>query len=385
MRIRLLPFRYAVRNLYRDQARFVQTLGGSALVVFLVMGAHALNEGMRKTLSASGSPDNIILLGAGSEESMQRSEVSEQAAGIAEASIAGVYARLGTRAVSPEILHMALLRMPGDVEARGLVRGVTPRAMLVHPGIAIMQGDFPGPGEMIVGRLAWKRFAVKAKDLAPGTRIGFDDAELTVSGIFAAPGTVLESEIWMDINDLRTLAQRDTVSAVVLRLDGGEPEDVDLFTRQRLDLELSAIGEKEYYDKLASFYAPVRTMTWITAALIGAAAVFGGLNTLYAAFAARVRETATLQAIGFRRAAVFFSFVQESLMTSMLGTLLGALLAITLLADRIVYLSVGTFRLGFGPETLFAGILAGVLLGLIGSIPPAVRCLQPSLPQALRD
>jgi putative ABC transport system permease protein len=383
--IKLLPFGYAARNLYRDKTRLAQTLGGSALVVFLVMGAHALNEGMRKTLSASGSPDNIILLGAGSEESMQRSEVSEQAAGIAEASIAGVYTRLGTRAVSPEIVHMAFMQLPGQIEARGLVRGVTPRAMLVHSDVAIMQGTFPGPGEVMVGRLAWKRFGVKPEDLSPGARIGFDDAELTVSGIFAAPGTVLESEMWMHINDLRTLAQRDTVSAVVLRLDGGEPEDVELFTRQRLDLELTAIGEKDYYEKLAAFFAPLRTMTWITAALIAAAAVFGGLNTLYAAFAARVRETATLQAIGFRRGAVYFSFVQESLMTSLLGTLLGAMVAVLLLADRVVYLSAGTFRLQFGPETLLAGMLAGTLLGLLGSLPPAVRCLKPSLPQALRD
>jgi putative ABC transport system permease protein len=189
----------------------------------------------------------------------------------------------------------------------------------------------------------------------------------------------------MHLNDLRTLAQRDTVSAVVVRLDGGDPADVQLFTRQRLDLELSAVSERDYYARLAAFYAPVRGMTWVTAALIAASAVFGGLNTLYAAFASRVREIATLQAIGFRRVAIYVSFVQESLMTSLFGALLGALAAVLILADRVVYLSAGAFRLGFGPETLFAGLFAGTLLGLIGSIPPALRCLKPGLPQALRD
>ncbi len=381
----LLPFSYAVRNLYRDPTRLLQTLGGSALVVFLVMGAYALNQGMRKTLSSSGSPDNIILLGAGSEESFQRSEVSEQAAGIAEASVAGVYTPLGTRAVSPEIIHMALLGMPDGSSARGMLRGVSPRSLLVHRDVTLIEGRYPGPGEVMVGRLAWKRLGTGAGVLVPGTRISLDDAELSVVGIFAAPGTVLESEVWMDINDLRTLSQRDTVSAVVMRLDTGEAEDVEMFTRQRLDLELSAIGEKEYYAKLASFYAPVRTMTWITAALIATAAVFGGLNTLYAAFASRVREIATLQAIGFRRRAIFLSFIQESLMTSLLGTLLGAVIAVALLADRMVFLSAGTFRLAFDADTLFAGIIAGTLLGLIGAVPPAARCFKPHLPQALRD
>ena len=73
----LLPFGYAVRNLYRDKTRLVQTLVGSSLVVLLVMSAQALNAGMQRTLRASGSPANLMLLGAGSEESVQRSEVSE--------------------------------------------------------------------------------------------------------------------------------------------------------------------------------------------------------------------------------------------------------------------------------------------------------------------
>lgn len=381
----LLPFGYAVRNLYRDKTRLAQTLAGSALVVLLVMGAHALNAGMRRTLSATGSPANVMLLGAGSEESVQRSEVSEQAAGIAETSIAGVATVMGTRAVSPEIIHMAYLELADGPRVRGMVRGVTPRALLTHRALAVVQGDFPRPGELMVGRLAWKRLGVEQEALQPGGEVSLDGIPFTLSGIFAAPGTVMESEIWMDLNDLRTVAQRDTVSSVVVRLDGGEAEDVELFTRQRLDLELSAIGERQYYERLAAFYAPVRAMTWATAVLIATAAVFGGLNTLYAAFASRVREIATLQAIGFRRIAILISLIQESMMTSLLGALLGAILASLLLSDRLVYLSTGTFQLTLGPETLMVGVLAGVGLGLLGALPPAFRCLKPNLPQALRD
>lgn len=381
----MLPFGYAVRNLYRDPARLMQTLAGSALVVFLVMGAHALNEGMRRTLSASGSAENVMLLGAGSEESAQRSEVSEQAAGIAEAGIPGVASVLDTRAVSPEIFHMAILTLSDGGEVRGMVRGVTPRALLTHQEVTLLEGAFPGPGEIMAGRLAWKRFGVKAEEFTPGAKLMLEDMPLTVSGVFAAPGTVMESELWMDLNDLRTAAQRETVSSIVVTLDEGEKADVDLFTRQRLDLELSAIGEEIYYEKLAAFYAPVRAMTWTTAVLIATAAVFGGLNTLYAAFASRVREIATLQAIGFSRGAILVSLIQESMMTTLLGTLLGAIFAAVALADRLVYLSAGAFHLTLGPETLLTGISAGVILGGVGALPPAIRCLKPSLPQALRD
>ncbi|MGA1193187.1 MAG: ABC transporter permease [Kiritimatiellia bacterium] len=381
----LLPFHYAVRNLYRDKARLLQTIGGSALVVMLVMGAYALNDGMRRTLQASGSPRNTILLGTGSEESMQRSEVAERAAGIAEASLSGLHEVMGTRAVSPEIIHMAYLKMPDGTQARGMVRGVTAGALLTHPEVALLEGRFPGPGEVMAGRLAWKRFGVNEGALRPGDRIQFDSASLEISGVFAAPGTVMESEIWLNLNDLRTLAQRETVSSIIVRRDTADEDDIALFTRQRLDLELTAINERAYYQKLAAFYAPVRLMTWLTAMLIAVSAVFGGLNTLYAAFASRVREVATLQAMGFRRFAVVISFIQESMMTALIGTLLGALVATVALTDRVVHLSAGAFYLRIGPEALLSGITAGVLLGLIGAMPPAIRCLKPSLPRALRE
>ncbi len=381
----MLPFGYATRNLMRDRARLLQTLAGSALVVLLVMGAYALNDGMARAMRASGSPRNVMLLGAGSEESVQRSEVSEQAAGIAEASIAGVFRRMDTRAVSPEIYHMAYFDFPEHGRGRGMIRGVTARALLTHPSVSVVEGHFPQPGEVLVGRMAYKAFGVPPEALAVGRPLIFDGVELTVSGTLANPGTVTESEIWMDLNELRTLAQRDSVSAVVVRLEDGDPGDVDLFTKQRFDLELVAITEEKYFEKLVGFYAPVRAMTWITAALISISAIFGGLNTLYAAFAARIREIATLQAMGYRPLAIVISFIQESLMASLLGTLIGALIAAAILSGRVVSLSAGAFTLSFEPETLYVGLLAGTLLGLVGALPPAVRCLKPPLPSALRD
>src|SRR6187402_299122 len=99
----MLPFSYAVRNLFRSKARLLQTIGGSALVVLLVMAAVAINQGMKRVLSASGSPNNVVFVGAGSEEGIQRSGVPETAGGIAEAAFSGIDEELGVRAVSSEI------------------------------------------------------------------------------------------------------------------------------------------------------------------------------------------------------------------------------------------------------------------------------------------
>ncbi len=382
----MLPFSYAVRNLFRSKTRLLQTVGGSALVVLLVMAATAINDGMTRVLSASGSPRNVILVGAGSEESIQRSEVPEKSAGIAEAAVSGIAERLGTRAVSSEIHYMNYVQFGDGRRAQVLLRGVAPEALRAHPEVQLTAGEFPASGQLMAGRLAWRKLGVPPEALQPGQRVKLDDQELLISGAFAAPGTVMESELWASLSDLRVLAKRDTLSCVVLRLDDPTDfADAELFTKQRLDLELSALRESDYYARLTTFFRPLRAMTWITAGLIAAGAVFGGVNTLYAAFASRVREMATLQAVGFGRLSLLASLIQESTLACLIGTLLASLAALLLLEGRTVPFSIGAFVLEISPQTAFTGILTGLLLGLLGALPPAVRCLKPALGVALRS
>jgi ABC-type lipoprotein release transport system permease subunit len=381
----MLPFSYAVRNLFRSKSRLLQTIGGSALVVLLVMSAVAINSGMKQVLAASGSPYNVILIGAGSEESVQRSEVADRAAGIAEAGIPGISEALGVRAVSSEIHYMNYLGLPDGRRAQGTFRGVTPQALRVHPQVRLIAGTFPNAGQLMAGQLAWRKLGLDESDLKVGTKLLLDGQEFAVSGIFAAPGTVLESELWATLGDLRVLAKRETVSCVVLRLD--DPDDfaeADLFAKQRLDLELSALRESDYYERLSAFFKPLRAMTWITAGLIAAGALFGGMNTLYAAFASRVKEMATLQAVGFGRRSLLLSLVQESTLACLTGTLVASLIALVFLDGRTVPFSIGAFTLEIGPLAATTGILTGFALGLLGALPPAIRCLKPPLPTALR-
>jgi len=381
----MLPFTYALRNLFRDPARLAQTVGGSALVVILLIAAVALNEGMDKVLSASGSPKNVILLGKGSEESVERSEVDIEVEAAAGTSIPGVESQLGVEAISGEIIYQAPIRTESGEEEQALLRGVLEKALLVHTTVALLEGRFPGPDEAMVGRLAHRKLGVDEEELAMGKTVYFGEVPVRISGIFAAPGTVLESEIWFDRNNLASLSQRDTLSSVTIRLAEVDMDEVELFTFQRNDLEVAAIREDHYYEKLSVFYEPIKVMTWVTAALVGAGAIFGGLNTLYAAFAARIKEMATLQAIGYTRTALFVSLVQESLLATLTGTLVAFVFAFFFLDGQTVPFSIGTFTLTLTPKVIFAGLVTGVLLGSLGTLPPAIRCLAPSLPKALRS
>ena len=272
------------------------------------------------------------------------------------------------------------------VKAQALLRGITPTAFEVHREVRLLNGQYPRPGEVIIGKLAWHTLGVNEADLAKGGMITFEGQEFRVAGIFEAPGTVMESEIWIGRTDLMTLVQRDSLSCVVVRLESADDfPEADLFTKQRLDLELVAIRESDYYSKLAQFYGPIRGMTWLTAGLVAAGAAFGGLNMLYASFSSRIRELATLQAVGFSRLAILISLIQESLLATLMGTLLAAFLATVVLEGVNVPFSIGTFRLSLTISIILTGLGTGVALGSLGALPPALRCLGSPLPVALRS
>ena len=78
--------------------------------------------------------------------------------------------------------------------------------------------------------------------------------------------------------------------------------EVQLFFKERTDLELQSVAETDYYQSLQRHYTPVRLLAWAVVLLVAGAGVFAGLNMMYGAVAGRIREIATLQAVGYRRA-----------------------------------------------------------------------------------
>ena len=386
--MKLLPFEYAVRNLGRSHLRLVLSILGSCLVVLLVITAMAFVRGMERSLLSSGSDGNVIILGAGSEESIERSEISPAVTSLVSASVPGIKSQLGQSYVSPEV-HMSLViqtEQGEDTTSSAVIRGVTPAAYLVHEQVRIVSGRAPEPGqdEVMVGQLTATRMDWPKDKLSVGSTIWFDNRPWTVVGEFTAPSTVMDAEIWCPLTDLQIAAKRESLSCVVLSLDTAEFADVDLFASTRLDLEIIAIPETLYYQKLNSFYKPVRLMVWITAALIGMGGLFGGLNILYAAFAARFREIGMLQSLGYSRMAIAITMMQESLLISLTGALLGAFVALALLDGASVQISMGAFGLALDAPTLGVGLLTGVILGIVGSLPPTLNCLRLPIPESLK-
>ena len=300
-------------------------------------------------------------------------------------SIDGFRTRAGIEGVSPEIHIQMPLQVDGE-DRLMLIRGVRPEAFLVHDQVNITNGYAPrnGRNEMLVGKLAALTLGYTDPSDAVGKTIMLDDDQYTISGVIAADGGIVESEIWTSLTDLQITSQRDTLSCVIVSLDVAKPSDLDMFAASRIDLELVAISEDEYFSALAQFYKPIEMMVVMTCIMIALGGMLGGFNSTYAAFASRVREVGTLQTLGYQRSAIALSLIQESILSASVGAIIACSIAIFMLDGFTVRFSMGTFTLSMTAVIIALGIGSGLLLGFIGAVAPALRCLRLPIPEALR-
>lgn len=376
-----LPFDYALRNLGRRRTRTLLTGLSSALVAALLVATAAFVRGLERTFAGAAQDDTVLLLSTAADRDLVRSTTVAGLASLVEASVPGVLV------ASDEIHVGASVTITGHTEPlAGFVRGVTDKAYEVHNAVTLVEGRLPGPGEVIVGRLVPRQLGVSEAELDLGARIVLEGAEHTVVGKFVAPGTTIEAELWTPLEPLRGLARRDDSSAVFVRIaDEDAYKRLKLFADRRLDLELEVVTSAEYYAELAAYFTPIERMAWALAALIAAAALFGGVNTAAAAVQDRIRELAALRAIGYGVVDLTRSLLTESVLLGAAGAVVGLSIAHFAIAGTGVRLAMSAFSLEVDAVGVLIGIGGALVLALAAVVPAALRLARLPISTALTE
>jgi putative ABC transport system permease protein len=129
----------------------------------------------------------------------------------------------------------------------------------------------------------------------------------------------------------------------------------------------------------------------LIAGLMAVGAVFGALNTMYSAVAARTREIATLRALGFGRGAVVAGLMIESITLALAGGVVGAVAAYVGFNNfhtstmNWQSFSQVTFAFAVTPQLLVQGVAWALAIGLIGGLLPAIRAARLPIAAALRE
>ena len=377
-----------------------QRLGASAVIVVGIAGVVAvlvallaMAEGYSETLRKTGGVDTaIVMRGASASEVMsvlERESIVQiaQAAGVARDA-------KGTPIASDEIVVAANLPVKGghaDDEGSVQLRGVGEQAWAVRPQVKIVDGRrfTPGLRELIVGRGAVRQFA----GLAPGSEIRLGTHPWKVAGVFAS-GDAMESEIWGDATAVADIYRRGSSrNAVTVRLE--DPKSFAAFKtalEANPQLKVDAATTLDYFGKQSEQMTQViRAMGIAVGAIMAIGAMFGALNTMFAAVAARAREIATLRAIGFPGLPVVVAVMLETMLLALVGGLIGGALAWLIFngysASTMAGGSVGqlAFQLHVTPELLWTGLKWALAIGFIGGLFPAVRAARLPVTTALRE
>lgn len=363
---------------------------GIAGVVAVLVAMLSMSAGLTRTLGTTGRADRAIVLRAGSNAELS-SFLERALVTLVKQDPAVVRSKSGLPLASGEIIVITEVARKGEGGSTNVtLRGVEPIAFEVRPEVVIVEGRRfrPGLQELLVGRSAQQQFA----GLDVGARLLFKGSYWTIVGAFTSSGDGHESELWADTESVQSAFGRSGFSSVLVQLSGADAFDA-FKARMRDDPQLTVDVEREldFFSKQSeTLTGLIRLLTNVITVIMAFGALFGALNTMYAAVSARTREIGTLRALGFGRIAVIASVMAESLVLAVTGGVVGALLAYVLFNGYSVStLSPGSFtQVAFNfavtPALVVQGLVWALLIGFLGGLMPALRAARIPVTEALR-
>jgi putative ABC transport system permease protein len=383
-----LPLKYNLRNLVVRWRTTLATLLGIALVVAVFIMVESLATGMEHSFVTTGDARNLLILRKGStadsNSQISRSQVEQMRyrAGIARRAD-------GKPLFSAEnIILISLKRATTSGEANVLIRGVEPAGIDLRPQIRLVEGRLfqGGLREVIASRRLGDRFP----DCRLGRTFRAGKHQFKVVGVFDAQRSAYDSEIWMDVNEARSVFDREFYSVILLR-----PENAEVATRLRqtieADRQLTArvLAETKYYREQTQTATPIKVFGSLLATIMSIGAVFAAMNTMYATISRRIREVGTLRVLGFRRREILASFLIESLFLGLIGGCIGCLLALPLNGVATGTISIQSFNevafeFRVTGDLMLKGMLFSVVIGLVGGFIPARAAAATPILEALK-
>jgi putative ABC transport system permease protein len=377
-------------------ATIPQRLGASSVIIIGIAGVVgvlvallAMGEGFRQTLAQTGDTETAIIMRGGATAELSSGIARDDATLVEQ--LAGILKDAqGKPIASPELVVVANIpKKTNATDANVEIRGVGEQAFALRPNVKIISGKKFGQGlrELIVGKGAVAQFS----GLDPGSTINLGNQQWTITGVFES-GDAHESELWGDVEVVSATYRRQGYQSVTVRLTSPDALD-QLKAGIAADprLKVDAKTTSDYYSAQSeNLTRVIKVMGIIIGVIMGIGAVFGALNTMYAAVATRAREIATLRAIGFRGLPVVVSVLLETMLLALAGGLLGAFVA-WLIFNNYTVSTLGqnfsqvVFAFKVSPALVWSGLKWALAIGFIGGLFPAMRAARLPVTTALRE
>jgi putative ABC transport system permease protein len=385
-----IPLTYNLRSVRQRPVSTALTALGIGLVVAVFIGMLALANGFATALTRTGSEQNVLVLRKGADSEMA-SNLDRDAVAALTSSPHVARGSDGRALASPEVYVVIPLGRMGDTTqlANVVVRGVSEQAWQVRSNVAVYEGTRPSTGknEVCVGKRLVGRF--------PGTGLGetmhFAGRPWTVTCHFAAAGSAFESEIWGENEQIMPAMRREGFQSLAFRLaDPASFDDAKRLLEADKRVTVDVYRESAFYAKQSELLGNIlRVLAIMITGIMAVGAIFGAVNTMYAAVASRAPEIAVLLTLGFRPRSILASFLVESAVIAAAGGVVGCLLALPMngvvtSTTNWANFSETAFSFRVTPGLLLAGLVFAVVMGTLGGFFPARRASKVPVIQAIR-
>lgn len=386
-----IPFIYNTRSVLQRPASTAFTALGIGLVVAVFIGMLALANGFRAALARTGSDNNALILRRGADSELSSGIDRPTATLIASSPHVAVSAD-GRPLVSPEVyVLIPLVRLGGDSTSVGnvVVRGISDKAWEVRANIHVVDGHKPvsGRAEICVGTKIVGRYG----HTGLGDVLRFAGRNWDVVCHFSAGGSSFESEIWGENEQFMPVFRGEAFQSVSFRLkDPAAFEEAKRALEADKRLQVDVHRESTFYVQQSKLLGDIlQILAILITSIMAVGAVFGAVNTMYAAVAGRTPEIAVLLTLGFHPRSVLASFLLESAIIAAMGGVIGCLLALPVngfVASTTNWASFSEIAFNFRvtPGLLLAGMIFAVVMGVLGGFFPARRASKLPVVQALR-
>jgi len=355
------------------------------------VGMLALANGFIAALVKTGSPDNVLLLRRGADSELS-SSIPRDAISIIASSPHIATGADGKPLFTPETYIVINIPRLGGTEfdvANVVARGVSDKAFEVRRSIKIVEGRrfASGQSELCVGSKLKGRF----NNVNVGDVLRFSNRSWNIVCRFTADGSSFESEIWGENEQFQGVFRGGAFQDVAFRLkDPGAFEDVKRAFLADQRIQIDAHRESEFYATQSETLGKVlRFLAIMITSIMSVGAVFGAVNTMYAAVSSRTPEIAVLLTLGFHPRSLLASFLAESAVIAFIGGVIGCLLALPIngvvtSTTNFASFSEIAFAFRVTPLLLVEGLVFSVVMGVVGGFFPAWRASRMPVIQALR-
>lgn len=380
--------KYSLRHLLASRMKGLVAALIIAVVVSVFVVVLSLADGLQSVFNHTGEQLDLMVMHKGSLGDMNRG-VDNNVLNIIKELPGIVKDSEGRLLVSPEQYVIAYLTRRGsDQGANITVRGLSPIGFELRSRMRLLEGRRlrPGTHEIMVSQFVSKRY----QNMSLGDTFHLGQSDWTVVGIFDGGESIINTEIWADLDELSHEYGRANFYSLILARAIDMNALREMISRMTSDprIEVRAVSQNEYARERGRISRVLSALGIVLSLTLSIGALFVMLSVMDDALISRVKEIALLRVVGFKPRSIFLTFLGESLILALVGGLLGSIISASVNnmsagAPFMIYREIG-FRAHVTPGLIIGGLILAGAIGLLGGLLPAYRAARQDALSAIR-